>query len=282
MFVVALFISTLHISAQKLENSLLWEISGNGLEQPSYLFGTIHITCDATLSQKVKDALDKTSQIVLEIDIDDPSMQLKMMRGMMMKDGKSLTDLVSEEEYAAIDSLFIKNMGMSVNMLKTMKPSLLGSMLAPKMLDCSIQSFEMELVKIAEAQEEEIKGLETIEYQLSVFDKIPYEEQAQELVRSAKDNLAFDKSVMKTMLEIYESENISKMYDMMNDDPTNVMTKHQDKLLDIRNENWIPVIGKYAKEEPTFFGVGAGHLAGKKGVINLLRKAGYTVKAVMN
>jgi uncharacterized protein YbaP (TraB family) len=269
-------------SAQELENSLLWEISGNGLEKSSYLFGTIHITCDASLSDEVKKAMDNTSQLVLEIDMDDPQMQMKMMRGMRMKEGKSLKDFLNDEEFAAVDSLFQKNMGMSVAMLQTVKPMLLNSMLIPKLLDCAGQSVESELMKIAKAQQEDINGLETIEYQLAVFDEIPYEDQAKELAKSAKDNLAESKEALSKLMKIYNTQNITGMLEMMHEGEDNMMAKHQDKMFDTRNKNWISEIGKYAKEQPTFFGVGAGHLAGENGVINLLRNAGYTVKAINN
>ncbi|EDP69848.1 hypothetical protein FBALC1_09962 [Flavobacteriales bacterium ALC-1] len=277
--VIAL-VSILSINAQKLENSTLWKIEGNGLEKASYLFGTIHITCDATIEEDVKKALDETSQIVLEIDMDDPSLQGKIMQGMYMNDGKTLKDLVSETEYTAIDSLFINHMGMPVKMLEKVKPFFLTAMLYPKLLDCPMQSFETELMRIAKEQGEEINGLETIEDQLQVFNDIPYEAQAKDLVRSAKDNLAYDKKSFAKMLKIYKEENINAMLDTMNDENFTSVAEHQDKLLDDRNKNWIPRIGEYAKEQPTFFGVGAGHLAGDNGVIKLLRKAGYTVTAV--
>jgi uncharacterized protein YbaP (TraB family) len=272
--------STTVIFSQKLENSTLWKITGNRLEKPSYLFGTIHITCDATLSQKVIDALDETSQVVLEIDMDDPAMQMKMMKGMFMKDNKTLKDLVSKEEYAMIDSLFLNNMGMSVKLMEKVKPFFLSAALIPKLLDCSMQSFETELMKVAKEQNEEIKGLETIEYQMKVFDDISYEDQVKDLLKSAKDNLAEDKVNTKKMLRIYKEEKISEMLEMLNDEGNTTSSQNQDELLDKRNKNWIPRIGEYAKEKPTFFGVGAGHLAGENGVILLLRKAGYTVTAI--
>lgn len=268
------------LHAQELENSTLWKIEGNGIEKPSYLFGTIHITCDATLDEDVKKALDETDQVVLEIDMDDPSLQTKMMSGMYMEDGKTIKDLVSEEDYKAIDSLFIKNIGMSVKLMETMKPTLLIATLYPKFLDCPMQSFEGELVKVAKAQNEEINGLESIEDQMKIFDEIPYEEQVKDLVRTAKDNLAFDKATFAEMLKAYESENITALVEFMNSDAYSVIANHRDVFLDNRNKNWIPKIGEYAKEKPTFFGVGAGHLAGEKGVIKLLRAAGYTVTAV--
>ena len=281
LLVVAV-LSIFSITAQNLENSTLWKIEGNGLEKPSYLFGTIHITCNATLEDDVKKALDETTQIVMELDMDDPSMQMKMMKSIYFKDGKTLKDFVSEEDYKSIDSLFINNMGMPVKMLEKVKPFFLSSMFFPKMLDCPMQSFELELTKIAKEQEEEIYGLETLEEQIQVFDDIPLEDQYADLVRMAKDNLEYDKETFSKMLKLYEEENITAILDMMDDDTNKTVSEHQDVLLKQRNKNWISKIEEYAKDQPTFFGVGAGHLPGKNGVIQLLRNAGYTVEAVLN
>ncbi len=275
-------LSIFSITAQNLENSTLWKIEGNELEKPSYLFGTIHITCNATLEDDVKKALDETTQIVMELDMDDPSMQMKMMKSIYFKDGKTLKDFVSEEDYKSIDSLFINNMGMPVKMLEKVKPFFLSSMFFPKMLDCPMQSFELELTKIAKEQEEEIYGLETLEEQIQVFDDIPLEDQYADLVRMAKDNLEYDKETFSKMLKLYEEENITAILDMMDDDTNKTVSEHQDVLLKQRNENWISKISEYAKDQPTFFGVGAGHLPGENGVIQLLRNAGYTVEAVLN
>jgi len=279
-FLLCTLFSFTTINAQQLENSTLWKISGNGLEKPSYLFGTIHITCDATIDKDVKTALDETSQVVLELDMDDPSLQSKMMKGMYMKDGKTLKDLVSEEDFNAIDSLFTSQVGMSINMMQNIKPFFLISMLYPKMIDCSMESFELELMKVTKEQKEELYGLETLEEQMNVFDDIPYEDQVLDLIRMAKDNLASDKENFTRLLEVYKSEDITAMLDMMNDENSQMTAKHQDVLLKNRNINWIPRIKEYAKKQPTFFGVGAGHLAGEYGVIKLLRKAGFTVTAV--
>lgn len=273
--------SVISINAQKLENSTLWKIEGNGLKKPSYIFGTIHITCDATIEDDVKKALDETSQVVLEIDMDDPSMQTKMMGGMYMKDGKKISDLVSKEDYAIIDSLITNEVGMPLKMVENIKPFFLIAMLYPKMLDCPMQSFEQELMAVATEQKEDINGLETIEDQMKVFDDIPYEDQVADLLKTAKDNLQKDRETFKEMLDIYKDENIEALIAMMNDDESSSVNKHQDKLLINRNKNWIPKISEYAIEQPTFFGVGAGHLAGEFGVINLLREAGYTVSAIM-
>ncbi|MDB4752353.1 TraB/GumN family protein [Winogradskyella sp.] len=280
ILVIAITTTTTSLLAQKLENSTLWKIEGSGLNKASYLFGTIHITCDATLENDVIKALDETKQIVLEIDMDDPDMQDKMMKGMYMKDGKTLKSIVNDEDYQAIDSLFISKMGISVKMIENVKPFFLTSMLYPKFIDCPMESFEAELMKVAKEQNEEIFGLETIDDQINVFEVIPYEDQVKDLVRTAKDNMAYDKANFAKLLSIYKDENITDMLNIMNDDNYSSVAEYQDELLDNRNINWIPKIKEYAEKQATFFGVGAGHLAGENGVINLLRQAGYTVTAV--
>ncbi len=268
------------VQGQELKNSLLWEISGNGLTQSSYLYGTIHMTCDATLSEKVKQALDDTTLLVLELDMDDPSMQMGMMKGLYMKDGKTINDLVSEEDYKILEKFTLENIGMPLKMMKTFKPFFITAMLYPKLLGCPVQSYEAELMKVAHEQEEEVLGLETIEEQMSVFDDIPYEDQAIDLLRSAKDSLEYDKATFEKMLTLYENQDIEGMGKMMEEDKNLSTTKHKDKMLDNRNINWISKIEAFSKSQPTFFGVGAGHLSGENGVINLLRKAGYSIKPV--
>lgn len=265
---------------QKSENSLLWKISGNGLKESSYLFGTIHITCDATLTDKVKTALDKTQQLCLELDMDDPAMQGEMMSNMMMKNGMTLKSLAKAEDFKAVDAFLTTNVGFSAEMLNTVKPFMITAMLYPKMLGCEMQSVETELIKIAKTQNEDVIGLETVGEQLAVFDAIPYQEQMNELVITAKDNMQRDKAELAEMMTIYKSENVEAMI-AFTEKSANVMTsKYSDVLLKKRNQNWISRMTTIATNKPTFFGVGAAHLGGKDGVIALLRKAGFTVEAV--
>ncbi len=89
--------------SQELEKSLLWKISGNGLKQDSYLFGTIHITCDANLDANTIKALGATEQLYLELDMDDKSMQMQMMKHMMMKDGAKLSTLLNADDFKIVD-----------------------------------------------------------------------------------------------------------------------------------------------------------------------------------
>lgn len=267
-------------NAQKLDNSLLWKISGNGLEKPSYLYGTMHAVCETNIDDKVMKAFDATDQLYLEVDMDDPNLQTSMMAGLMMKDGVTITSLITEEEAKKLDIFLQKNIGFSLKMINTFKPFSISSMYIPKLLDCPMKAVDTELMNISIAQNEEIFGLETIEDQMAVFDKIPYEVQIEELLKSAETDLKKDKEEMKKMLTIYKSENIEAMLAFTKESENKLASDFEEELLINRNQNWIPIISKVAKEKPTFFGVGAGHLAGDKGVIKLLRKKGFKVEAV--
>ena len=279
---LSLFIAISSFAQQeKLANSNLWKIEGNGLNTPSYLFGTMHFICDATLEKKVNQALSVTDQLVLELDMDDPEMPAKMFSEMYMNDGKTLSDFISADEFKAIDSLFINHMGMSVKMFQNIKPSLLSAMLFPKYFDCNPDSYEAVLMEMTKESNKDVLGLETVEEQMKVFDEIPYEEQVKSLVKLAQDGLAKDKAIINELQKVYKEENIEAMLKLFDDENYSMIQDYNDIILDQRNKKWITKIITFASEKPTFFGVGAGHLAGEKGVINLLRKEGYTVKAVL-
>ena len=266
--------------SQELEKSLLWKISGNGLKHDSYLFGTIHITCDATLDENTLKALDKTEQLYLELDMDDKSMQMQMMKHMMMKDGVKLSTLLNAEDFKIVDEFLKKNMNMSAKMFDSFKPFIISTMLYPKMIDCSFQSIETELMKVSSNQNEEVFGLESVEDQMKVFDNISYQIQADELLKMAKGDLTKDKEEMKKMMAIYQSKDIEGMLKMMDSSDNKITSENQDALLNNRNKNWISKMTEVMIQKPTFFGVGAGHLAGEEGVIKLLRKKGFKVEAV--
>jgi uncharacterized protein YbaP (TraB family) len=274
---LALMLVGISAVAQK---SLLWKVSGNGLAQPSYLYGTIHATCDATLDKPTLTALDNTKQLYLEMDMDDPNLQSDMMAGMMMKGGKTIVSMLSTEDFNILDDYVKEKLGFSVMMLNTIKPFLLSAMFLPSLMDCPMQSVEEELMAVSHTQKEDVFGLETAVGQLAVFDAIPYQSQLDELMEGVRNKFADDKSEMAKMDEIYKSQDIDAMLALTQESENDITSKYQDALLNDRNKNWIPKIETVAKEKPTFFAFGAGHLAGENGVIALLRKKGYTVEAV--
>ena len=279
--VLALSLWSFGLFAQN-ENALLYKVSGNGIEKPSYIFGTIHITCDAKLDPSVMKALDATSQMYLELDMDDPAMQAEMMKMINMKDGVTVSSLISAEDFALLDKYLMEKMKVPAKMLDTYKPFILSSMFMTSLLDCTPQSIEGELMRVSAEQKEEVFGLETVEDQMTVFDKIPYQLQAEELIKSIKNDFADDKLEIELMLKSYATKDLNELQRLANESESTMMKDYSDLLLNNRNANWIPIIERISKKQPTFFGVGAAHLYGNQGVINLLRQKGYNVQAIMN
>lgn len=108
---VLLLLSVLPGKTQvKEENSLFWEITGNGLQKPSYLFGTIHMICknDFFMPAVVKEKFTTSGKIFLEMDMDDASMQMKLMKLAMLPQGESLPKIFGKD-YEIVDSFFKAN-----------------------------------------------------------------------------------------------------------------------------------------------------------------------------
>lgn len=265
-------------------NSLLWEISGNGLEQPSYLFGTIHIIPkeDYFWTDIMNEKFNTTEMLVMEIDMENSMMMMFSMLGSVrMKKGTSLQDLLTEEEYKLVSDYFNDEMGMPISMFDRIKPMFTSMMIAEGGQTGmeETMSYEMELMKKAQEREMKIDGLETVKYQMSMFDSIPYEDQAKMLVEAVKSDGEESDNTMDAMVELYKQQDIDGLYKLIMQEDED-MEGFEDILLITRNKNWIPKIAKMAAKKPTFFAVGAGHLPGKQGVINLLKAEGYTVTPI--
>ncbi|QHI38852.1 hypothetical protein IMCC3317_42520 [Kordia antarctica] len=263
----------------KLEKSLLWKISGKGLQKPSYLYGTIHLTCDYNFTDKLKKAFDETDRLVLEIDMSDPKLQSEMMKLIFMEDGITIQSLLNEEDYKTLADFFKEQVGLDLKLFNTMKPLAITSTITSKMAVCDNGvAYDMEFMKVAKAQNEKIIGLETIADQMKVFDDIPYEDQLKDLVKMAKEGMEESKKGFDEMTRYYNAEDLDGLLKVTLDQ--GLEADFQENLVDQRNRNWIPLIEKITAEAPTFIGVGALHLPGEQGVINLLRKQGYVVTPV--
>lgn len=264
-------------------NTLLWQISGNGLQVPSYLFGTFHLLCkdDIHFSAALKQAVINSNEVYLELDMDDPSTIMGAFMLMNMKNGKKLKDLYSAEQYKRVSDFFKDSLKTPIGLFQQMKPEFLVALLYPKMMPCnSTASIEESIMQLAKANGKEIKGLETMAFQASVFDSIPYEKQAEELLQTI-DSMENSKKYFSLMLTAYKEQRLDKIENIINN-PEFGSTDNQDILLDNRNKNWVGQLKEIMKKGPVFTAVGAGHLVGSVGLIALLRAEGYNVKGVEN
>lgn len=267
------------IAQQTLENSLLWKISGNGLEHPSYLFGTIHVICpeDFKMDERILSALQSSKKIVLELNMSDPMLVQEMQQNSMNADFYNIQNEFDPEAQAALDAFLSDNYGMGLAQMGIMKPFILSTMVLMKQLPCETpDSYELFFTSKSQEWKIPMEGLESAAYQISIFDRIPMERQVADLAKMILTD-ATEKE-FQGMIEAYLAEDLNKLQEMIQAD--GLTGEYGEILLNERNRNWTPKIEEFIKAETTFIAVGAGHLPSDQGVIQLLRNAGYTVEPV--
>ncbi len=271
----------MHVDAQdSLAKTLLWQVKGPGTSKPSYLYGTIHLMCsnEINVSDTLRARFYSTQKLFLEVNLDDPSVMMKTMQQMNMKNDTTLKQLMSPVQYDSLAFQFKKLTGISINMIDKIKPELAEAMIYPALLGCEgAEAWEQKFEQLAKANYMEIEGLEDVEDQLKIFDAIPYAEQADEL-RETLSDMDSTKQSFNQMIALYRQKDLNALSMMLN--KNDELSQYNDLLLNDRNKKWIPEIIQQVKLQPTFFAVGAGHLGGANGLINLLKKQDYIVTPV--
>lgn len=273
-FVYVWFGLTANAQTKPLENALLWEISGKELTEPSYVYGTMHMMCekDFAISEQIKKAFQQSQKLVMELDMDDPA-ELASMQKMVMSEvplSKSLTPA----EYQRLDGFLQKSIGVGAATFENYTLVSILSVVIIKSLNCPPKSFELEFSEMASNKKIEILGLEKVAEQIAVFD---HSYTNAELIEQLE---YYDSAYLQKMTELYVAQNLNGLYAMIIDERF-MDTKAKELMLDSRNQNWIKQMPAIMTKQSAFFAVGAGHLAGEKGLLTLLTKAGYTVKPIM-
>jgi uncharacterized protein YbaP (TraB family) len=245
---------------------------------------------DFFMDDRTMKAIKKCKKMVMEIDISQSlQMGIQLMALSGMKGGKTLADFVSAEDYQMVKTYFQKEAKsaeakmLPFEMIEKWKPMLLQSFLYQDMIEGTMKSYEMELLSIGSERKMKFDGLETVEDQVNVFEKIPYADQAKalvELIKEIKKDANSGKAEFKKLLDLYLAQDIDGMVVMSGEELFSDLENGEAELLTNRNQKWIPKIKAMSKEKPTFYAVGAAHLGGPNGVIRLLMKEGYSLKPV--
>lgn len=288
--ILSVFIVTLakhQVIAQKIDNSLFWEISGKDLKSPSYLFGTYHVLTHSYLDEipKVNEAFEKADGIVVETIIDSSKLQQVVMSMMMAE--KKLPELVSEEDYKLIAAEVEKSLGADLAMMSQFKPVFLTFMLTIMYNQQENGEFlakytgspiDIYFASAGKKNDKSVSSFESMEEQFNTLFKHDTEEkQAEQLVEFVKTKDAM-RSSMKELTDLYIDQNLKGMYDMYKK-----YTKQFGSaayLLEDRNSKWIQMLPSMMQDGNRFIAVGALHFTGEKGLIKLLREAGYTVRSL--
>lgn len=285
-FLLAAGLLTAALTFSQTPHTLLWRISGKGLTRPSYLFGTMHILCasDARLTDSLKAVIAACDEVYFEINLSDMSDMLNSIKYMRMNDSKKLSDLLKPDEYARVKDYFARHSSLlPFSMLERFKPMLISGLIEEQGLDCqTTDGMELMIMQQLHSSTEKkpVNGLETAAFQAGLFDSIPYEQQAKELVNYI-DSADENKKATRQLAELYIHQDLDSIGQLSDkDDPG--MSGYMDLLLYNRNRKWARELDTLLPGKSLLIAVGAAHLPGKEGVIELLRREGYTVDPIKN
>ena len=276
---VVFFLLVFSILFNQVSAQLLWKVEGNGLQQASYLYGTMHILCpdDFHISEQVLKAYQNTDALVLELDPTNPAVLAEMQQLSLNPDFENIYKSLPEADYEKIDQVLTTNFGVGLEQMGVMKPFVLMSMLTMTLFPCEqLESPEIYFVGLANEDGREIIDLETAALQMGIFDEIPTDLQMQEMLRMLDLEGVEEFQAMK---KAYLAEDLLALEEVMT---SNVMMKEWEHLiLSDRNKQWVKDLVPVMPEKSLFIAVGAGHLPGEEGVIELLRKEGFRVTPVL-
>jgi uncharacterized protein len=265
----------------KNDNSLLWKISKEGVAQPSYLFGTIHVICeqDYFWSAAMQKSFDQTSQLCVEMDISNNALSMETAALMMDFTGGTLRDYFSNEaDYQLVKKYIEDSLGQSMEIVERMKPVALYMIYSIGLVKGPCKetvSYELKLAEKAKQKSNKIVGLETVAEQMEVMESIPTDSIISQMLRISKGEKS-DETETNELVAAYKKQDLNLLNKMIIKS-TSESGMDGAVMIDNRNKKWMNPMVKMMNEKSTFFAVGAGHVYG---LLQLLRNAGYKVEAV--
>ena len=263
------------------QNSLLWKIEGNGLEKPSYLFGTVHIydTADFKIPKTIFQHLEECNAYAMEINPDEMN-PLAMSQRMMITDNNTLDVLLGKEAFDKLMSFPVPAM-MGADAVKRIKPIFTTSLVYLESINQQPQSIDQDFYHYAKVRFKPVFGIETLEEQLDAVDAIPMTDQAEMMKESLlKDENSRD--MLKKLWEAYKQQDFNELEKELEESNSSPLFTHE--LIAKRNitmADRIPDI--IAKNGSLFAAIGALHLGDLediKGVVSLLKEKGYTLTPI--
>jgi uncharacterized protein YbaP (TraB family) len=282
---VAFSSASVHVSAQsntfKTDKAIFYEISGNGLRMPSYLFGTMHLLTQQYVDSlpMVMDYYGKCTQVAGEMILDS-STSLKMLPATMLK-GQTLKEVLPDDLYSATNNWLKELSGYDLALFNALNPMTINvtllQLVQAKYYPVPSGAVLMDnyFQQRAKKEHKEVIGLENVEEQVNaLFNQFSIERQTELLKQFVKEK---DKSIsdLGKMTKLYRTQQLDALEKLMYDE---TYTQAEiEVLLYKRNEKWVEQLPVLMMRAPTFIAVGALHLAGERGLVNLLRQKGYTV-----
>ena len=288
---LALILLVFTLSGQSAEKtgSLLWKISGNGLTQPSYIFGTHHAYPVSFLDSiaGLKEAFASSQQVVGELVMNDMmAIAFELQRAGMMPPDSTWQMLLSEDDYRFVDEQLTAFLGVGLQSLGVLKPSIVSmtyTMVFYQRIFPQInpsESMDLWFQQQAASREISVIGLETVQDQINAVIFGSLRRQAANLVCAMRNTDHTEYSARK-LNRLYRTADLSGLFGMLREESPCPMSADQESVFnDVRNKRWLEKLPAIIADKPSFIAVGALHLPGEVGLLRGLERAGYIVEAV--
>ncbi|MCL2027363.1 MAG: TraB/GumN family protein [Bacteroidales bacterium] len=290
--IIVLIIATSSVYAQNgtyKTGSLLWKISGKDLSKPSYLFGTLHFKSGDFLATVpgATAALESSEQVVGEMNMANMSeMQMHLQQAMMMPPNITYQRLYSDEDYQFVNEQLASFFGIGLEHLGILNPAGIQVAMLPVAYSVHLpegtieEGLDIFIQSHATQNQKPVLELETVDSQIRVLFGASLQRQA-DLLLCALKNIDQEMAMVPELINHYVQGNLNDLYRYLRSDvcpatPAEINAMNKD-----RNEAWMKKLPDMMKHKSSFIAVGALHLAGADGLLNLLEKAGYTVEAVV-
>ncbi len=265
------------------QSSVLWEISGNGLQNPSYILGTLKFIGEKEfyIPQEVSERIKGATLFAIEDQVDHHA-QHELNVALHFEKGKSLGTELAPADYKKVLNFFEKEFGINQKQFEAkyakIKPLALSILMTRLTLKEKVKYFDIELLLFAKKNKVATFSLEPIEREAQALNSYPMYNQVKALLHSI-DNFETQKTEFQKLMSNYPHESLEEIFEFtlhpIENNPLFV-----DEFYTKRNVEWLPKIEKMVKENTAFVAVGVAHLEGNQGLLELLKAKGYTLKAV--
>jgi uncharacterized protein YbaP (TraB family) len=273
-----LFLSTFTLQCYgEVGSGLLWRI--HKPQHPvSYLFGTIHVDDKRVkqLNSTIKRRFDESKTLCLEI-LPDRETQVGIGLAMLLPDKQSLDDILGEGLFNRL-SLALNRLGISPLEAIRLKPWAAMIVLS-RPASTGGYALDEQLYHWGNHQYKQLCALESLQEQLAIFDELSHEDQIS-LLRDTLDNVSELKDLNEKLILAYLSGNLDEIHRQslkMEGGNSELGTRLRERLIDSRNEKMAIKLINVLEKGNAFIAVGALHLPGEKGLLQLLRDRGYIV-----
>ena len=280
--------------ATAVHAQLLWKVTGNGLGRPSYILGTHHMAPSTMIDQikGMNEAIAGCDIVVGEVEKDSlmsPEVQARMAQAMVAPLDSTLDKVLTPADYGIVEKVFNKyfgTLGMKLKQVNNLKPSAISTQMqamqaikyfpnfdANSLIDVMVQT------RANEAGRPSV-GLESVDEQINLLFNGSIANQAKGLVEACKQDEFFQVQ-SAALADAYLHQDLDKLFSVMTDATMGGDSEEaMEALIYSRNRSWASKLKEIMPERACLVCVGAGHLPGDQGLLQLLRNEGYTVEPI--